>query len=499
MKRRTQHRLLAAAAALALLLGLEVTLAFVGVGGVDTYAGGGPGAGGFDPEAAYFVPSLRARGGWRTRYMKGPGQRDVDIPPKGARPRAIVVGASTARGYGSQALEAQLVDALGATAPKVLNLGRYGYGTDRLVLVLEQALARLEPDLVVFCGGDNEFIEVPPAERTGAETPAAFIRRWRTFNTLLALFGERDIWDDLRPEEFVRYSEQRRGELTFADTLAGAERLRRNLRRACGLARGAGARLVLCTLVYNRLAAPFSSRLPDELSPAAAAELERCRAAAQSGLPAFLAPLLPANMRTRITAGDWWEHAPPRVGVSGDLPGRRPALGALADQDPLEGEHPGRWGERVWTLHRALERFHARDLGADEVAGLERAERELRRALELCPDHPESHFELGLVSYLLRRDPRATLAHLELAAEYDRAPRKSCARINGVIRDVAAEFPEVLLYDADAYFSSLMPDGLVGWEWMLDYCHLRYGAYEVLRADLARALAERWPPGRGAR
>ena len=84
------------------------------------------------------------------------------------------------------------------------------------------------------------------------------------------------------------------------------------------------------------------------------------------------------------------------------------------------------------------------------------------------------------------------LEHLELSGDYDRVPRRSCARINAMIREVASEFPEVLLYDADAIFQGLMPDGLVGFEWMRDHCHLFPEGYSVLRAELVRAIAERW-------
>lgn len=50
----------------------------------------------------------------------------------------------------------------------------------------------------------------------------------------------------------------------------------------------------------------------------------------------------------------------------------------------------------------------------------------------------------------------------------------------------------MLLFDVDAIFQGFMPEGLVGWEWMLDHCHLAPQAYDVLRADLVRAIAGRW-------
>jgi hypothetical protein len=35
---------------------------------------------------------------------------------------------------------------------------------------------------------------------------------------------------------------------------------------------------------------------------------------------------------------------------------------------------------------------------------------------------------------------------------------------------------------------------LVGWEWMVDECHIGYGTRTLLMKDLAQAILEQWNP-----
>lgn len=70
-------------------------------------------------------------------------------------------------------------------------------------------------------------------------------------------------------------------------------------------------------------------------------------------------------------------------------------------------------------------------------------------------------------------------------------PNESSERLNDLIREVAGEFPEVLLYDADACLRAQVVSELVGRECLTDQCHPGPSAYEVLREDLARAVHER--------
>ena len=62
-------------------------------------------------------------------------------------------------------------------------------------------------------------------------------------------------------------------------------------------------------------------------------------------------------------------------------------------------------------------------------------------------------------------------ARFEDAARYDRAPRKTNPALLERVRELAAR-AEVVLHDSDAAFAACHADGLVGWEWMSDHCHL---------------------------
>ena len=44
--------------------------------------------------------------------------------------------------------------------------------------------------------------------------------------------------------------------------------------------------------------------------------------------------------------------------------------------------------------------------------------------------------------------------------------------------------------NADARFAEGSPEGLVGWEWMVDHCHLSPGAQAALLRDMADEVAD---------
>lgn len=478
--------------ALGALVLLEGGLWVAGVGGRDRRAVGL----GFDPDATYLVPGASEPGTWRTRFH--PTIRaNFDIPPHGARPRALLFGASSASVIGAGDFGFLLARGVYGEPVEVVNLTRNGYGTSRVTLIFEQALRRLSPDLAVVYSGDNDFVEALPWQREqpsgGADSAGVLtdiVRRSRVFNSLLTLTRGGDAIDAGRPEEFVVLTRQQRASMTREDTLAAGELVRENLRRMCEVAREGGVRLVLCTLVYNHLSMPYDSGNHSELRPPARGEFLRARRSVLAGLPGLVTTLLPPNDNLRIHSREWNAvRKKPTEPWPETLPGRRTCLGPLAD---LEFRHtePWRWDPRIWEFYGALERFHANDASGSVLESLERAEVELSALLALDPTHAHTHFVLGLVQYLLERP--VFLEHLKLAADLDRIPRRSSRRINDLIREVAAGFPEVLLFDAAAYFESLMPDGLVGWEWMLDQAHLPPGASQVLRTELVRAIAARW-------
>lgn len=473
-----------------LLLGLELLLTMLGIGGLDSVEVVG---GGYDPSAQYLIPDPGHSGGWLTAYYTN----YPTIPPRGDRERLIVIGGSSAGRFSALSFETAFTGAVGPARFEVVNLGCNGFGSARARLIFDQALERLDPSVLLVYTGDNEFVELRPDERNAAAAPpdpagkvARIARRSRILNTLLLLIsGERSIQDAGRPEEFVKSPRTTRSNITFDMALGRYEDLRENLRSLCESARETETRLVLCTVVYNRLAAPNDARMPREASKEAVKAFGRLRRNALNDLPQFLAPLLDQGL---VSARDWRAGKPRKEPPSIVLPGRRACFGPLATQEPYPQEYYEKSAD-IRALYDCLERFHSRQFSQEERAGLERAEQALVAALELVPRHSGALFEQGLVTYLLARDMAEVLQYFEDAASSIVVPQKGSQRINHVIREVAAEYPEVLLFDTDAFMTGMMPDGLVGWEWMLDHCHMSSGAYVVLRSEIARAILQRWP------
>jgi hypothetical protein len=109
-------------------------------------------------------------------------------------------------------------------------------------------------------------------------------------------------------------------------------------------------------------------------------------------------------------------------------------------------------------------------------------------ALALRADDPAALFERGLCDFVLRQGDRGH-DDLQAAARFDRAPRRGNAVSNGIVRELAAE-EGVALLDVEALFRARTPDGILGYELLMDVCHLQPGARPVLMQDMAAALVE---------
>jgi hypothetical protein len=521
---RVRTLLLAALAAAAVFASLELLVRGLGVGDPP------PGARGFSTRARYLGPDPETPGRWRTRYDMPEGAELV-IPPKGAARRIVVVGSSNALGLAFGDLEGQLAALAGEERYEVVHLGRPGYGSERVALLTAEVVAQLEPDLLVVYLGDAELAEALDADerdeavrferarlaasgeglsateadgtggdrtggdRTGSADTAGALsglvnlaRRSRLVELFLAAVASpaRDV-----PEPWIRRPPGHDDRMTPEDADHLYSELARNLESICRSAATHDVPVVLSTVIYNRFSAPFGSAFPVHLDDDARATFEQRRGLALKSLPEFLAPLLPERPADRVLPRSWRMAADtvedPSPGR--ELPGRRPCTGRLADVDPelLPREN---WGPAIWRLYECLERVHFGTLSAEERAALERAEGHLRQALAICADHPRALFELGLVGLVLQRDPDEVRRLLERAALRDRAPHKASDRLNDMVRGLAATEPGARLFDADALFAERMPGGLVGWEWMLDECHLQIGARRVLMGDLARFVVE---------
>jgi len=157
-------------------------------------------------------------------------------------------------------------------------------------------------------------------------------------------------------------------------------------------------------------------------------------------------------------------------------------------------ENEKTWTPKVRRLDRCLKRLFDRDPGDSSPEELDRSMDLLDQALELCPDHPLALFEAALVKLLLGRPPAEAVELFERAAAADRAPRKGSETVNDIIRRVAGDMEGVVLFDVDRAFRDGHPDGLIGYEWMVDYCHLSFGARVILMERIADRIHRNWPP-----
>jgi tetratricopeptide (TPR) repeat protein len=164
---------------------------------------------------------------------------------------------------------------------------------------------------------------------------------------------------------------------------------------------------------------------------------------------------------------------------------------------PLDGPplwtDPAGWDPVVFDLLSTVAAFHARDFTPEEREGVAGALDAARRAVEISPDYALEVFELGLYEYL-SGDTQQAVAHLREAERLDCAPNRGNDITNDIVRQVAAEHPQAVLVDADALFMQRAPEGLVGYEFIMDNCHLHPGARHVLMADFVPAIERLLPP-----
>jgi hypothetical protein len=453
---------------------------------------------GFDPNAAYIVPDPEVEGGWQTLFNSR-GRKEIKIAPSSGRIRILTFGGSNTAGFPLVTMRKRLQRNSPGNAYEAYNLGRQGYGSGRVRLILEQAVEKLDPQVVVIYSGHNEFIEKGfemDLEEVGlgdwSSLPRELAAKTRMFQAVFDHYSEEYVSPQTQPEAW-KSEYNKFVHLTYDETLVFFEVYEANLRAMCRVAQEHGVEVMLCTIVYNRLAMPFSSTFPRSMSHEDIERFEVLHEEAVALIPSYLDPLLSSAETERLQNRDW---GPNGVGnnVGKDvLESARPCTGILAGRDPmLEKEET--WTPKVRRLDRCLKHFFNRLLGGTPRAEVERAEELLGRALELCPDHPRALFELAVVEHLLGRDQHLVLEHFEQAASADRAPRKGSEAINNIIRKVAADTPGVDLFDIDRIFQDCHPGGLVSYDWMVDYCHLNFGGRWIVMEMLSDRICELWPP-----
>lgn len=460
---------------------------------------------GFDARAAYLTPSEETPGGWRTNISDG-RWAETEIPPKSERLRVLLFGGSNTQGFPTPYLEAVLNYNAPDPGYEVINLGREGYGSERVRILVQQAHV-LEPDIVLIYSGHNEFIEMGFAMELRQRwrhpllmSMGHWLSQRRTVNVMVSLV-ERVSNDGAAqaPEPRVRGRNVAFRDMNYEHTLVFYNVYRSNLRSMIHNARGMGAEVLISTVVSNMLWPPVSAAVDPGMLTDTRRDLGRLKQQAARLIPLRLGSgfvqttgMPPA---IRLRPGHWGlalldEDLAERraAAVERDPPQLRALLGPLAGRDLLPD--PSMWLPEVETLLRTTAAFHERMLSPEEREDLQTARELLERAVTLGPDDPISSFQLAWCLYLLGEDDTRAVQLFRDAAVYDRAPTNGNDLTNAIVMDLAGENPEVAFVDTEAYFRADSPSGLIGYEIMLDQCHLHPAARTHLVDTFVPALLE---------
>jgi hypothetical protein len=255
----------------------------------------------------------------------------------------------------------------------------------------------------------------------------------------------------------------------------------------------------MSTSVENMIEPPVGVALSTALSAEQAQQCLQLEQQARALIPARFRPgwIEPAGEDAvlRLRPEDWGVTVPPEAlaaqqaarGPHADPPALRPLLPPL-DGGPFWND-PAAWKPGVDTLLATLAAVHERKLSPDEAAALREAAALLERALAISEEPLVLH-TLAACTYLLGDDDERAVALFRRAGALDRAPTHANDATNAIVREVAAEFPGVVLVDADELFRARCPGGLVGYEVMMDGCHLHPDVRRRLMDDYVQPLLQ---------
>jgi len=485
---------------------LEGALALAGLGGGSDRLSLSRG---FSPAASYLVPDADRPGWWHTQ-MNGGEAAEIVVPPKGKALRVLLFGGSNTAGFQTEQLDAALDRELPDPGFEVINLGRAGYGSERVLILLRQALV-LQPDIMLIYCGHNEFVEGGFAlelSQSGlsplATRVADALLGLRSVGFAVDLLEQREqatrgpiLPEARRPRSKVfRDMTPERAEV-FYDVY------RRNLSAMIATCREAGVPVLFSTVLGNLFDPPYVTNPPADWDAARRRALQQARDKLEALMPArigkVLFPVSGDQPSPRLRPDDWGSNLKPadlaarraRPGPRPVPPRLRPHTGRLAAA-PFWSD-PDAWTDHVFDLLAVFQQLHERRLGADERSDLTLALAAGDEALALCPDDPETLYALGLCVYLLGDDDARAHQLLHAAAAADRAPTKGNDRTNGIVRELAAAHvgePDVRFIDMEELFESRCPQRLPGFEVLLDNCHLHPAARLILIEDFVPDLVE---------
>ena len=455
---------------------------------------------GLNDFARYVAPDELVPGGWRTQLFAEAGA-ELRIPPRDRRVRVLLLGGANTSAVDEGGLQARLDELGGAGRFEVVNLGRPGFGSERLLIMGRQAVAALRPDVVVIRSGHGEWIEPGLGAELAAGLRPEGRDRWRVLNLLAGWLDPSplDVAADGGPDpEALRPWPEGHPALSFAGTDRVLEVFRRDLLGLLDAVDTAGARCVLGTVAGNMLYLPVMPAHSRKLEPAQQAEFDRLRGQAHAEVPGRLVAGLirtgPERPPVRLVFRHWGgqfagnlnpDFQPPSAGRAAPVLRWLPLL---ADGPPPWPD-PQLWDPSVHELLGTLAALHARELSEAELAAVRDAAGLAEQALAIDPGHAHAAFEAGLYHYLAGDLERAA-QRLDDAAALDLRPNRGNRRINGIVREVAAAHPDVSLVDVDRIVRQAFPDGITGYELFPDAAHLHAGAQPHVARLFVPAILE---------
>ena len=358
--------------------------------------------------------------------------------------------------------------------------------------------------------GHNEFIEAGFAAEIAKQWKQPWmLRLTEKLANLRAMNLGVSVVEDLiadgvapPPETWQKRSEIFAG-MTWDKTQLFYDVYRENMEAMYELARDSGALLVCATILGNDFDPPMVSTPPPGTTEETTRRCARLRQEAVALIPArFRTGVLPTgadNPVIRLRPSIDWESATrggptqrPAGFVQPEVPAMRPHEGDLAAA-PFWSDPSGWPLPPVFTLVATSAAIYERRLDEAERASLREACTRYEEVLRLCPDILIALYELGLCTWLLGEDDARAAELLRRSVHFDRAPTRGNDIINGILRDLAAERaddPGVRFVDIEAWFRERSPSGLVGYEVMMDNCHLHEASRAILVEQFVAPLVE---------
>lgn len=153
----------------------------------------------------------------------------------------------------------------------------------------------------------------------------------------------------------------------------------------------------------------------------------------------------------------------------------------LRDWRPFDSEPPPssldvtQWQQLLVNGKTAFEQNH-----------LEEAERIYQAAIELFPDHAQTHFDLGHV-YLAQGHQDKAKRSFTRARDLDILPIRAPSEVNETIKSVTKE-TDVILADLETVFQDCDPKSVIGKPMIVEHLHPSNEGYYLIASHLANII-----------